>query len=114
MALFLSLAIGYWIGKLKFGKFQLGGVAGSLLVAVVVSQVGVTIDNGVKAVLFALFIYAVGFESGPQFFSSLGGSRSGRSCWRRCWRSPAWPRWSSWPGCAGSTRAWRPASRPAG
>ncbi|MDM0025652.1 aspartate-alanine antiporter [Variovorax saccharolyticus] len=72
MALFLSLAVGYWIGKLKFGKFQLGGVAGSLLVAVVVSQVGVTVDDGVKAVLFALFIYAVGFESGPQFFSSLG------------------------------------------
>ena len=72
MALFLSLAVGYWIGKIKFGKFQLGGVAGSLLVAVVVSQVGVKIDDGVKAVLFALFIYAVGFESGPQFFSSLG------------------------------------------
>ena len=72
MALFLSLAFGYYIGKLKFGKFQLGGVAGSLLVAVIVSQVGVQIDAGVKAVLFALFIYAVGFESGPQFFSSLG------------------------------------------
>ena len=72
MALFLSLAVGYWIGKIKFGKFQLGGVAGSLLVAVVVSQVGVQVDGGVKAVLFALFIYAVGFESGPQFFSSLG------------------------------------------
>lgn len=72
MALFLSLAVGYWIGKFKFGKFQLGGVAGSLLAAVVVSQVGVHVDNGVKAVLFALFIYAVGFESGPQFFSSLG------------------------------------------
>lgn len=72
MALFLSLAVGYAIGKIKFGKFQLGGVAGSLLAAVVVSQVGVHIDNGVKAVLFALFIYAVGFESGPQFFSSLG------------------------------------------
>jgi len=72
MALFLSLAVGYWIGKIKFGKFQLGGVAGSLLVAVLVSQVGVQVDNGVKAVLFALFIYAVGFESGPQFFSSLG------------------------------------------
>lgn len=72
MALFLSLAVGYAIGKIKFGKFQLGGVAGSLLAAVVVSQVGVQIDNGVKAVLFALFIYAVGFESGPQFFSALG------------------------------------------
>ncbi|RQO35919.1 aspartate-alanine antiporter [Herminiimonas sp. KBW02] len=72
IALFLSLALGYYIGKIKFGKFQLGGVAGSLLVAVVVSQVGVQVDPGVKAVLFALFIYAVGYESGPQFFNSLG------------------------------------------
>jgi aspartate-alanine antiporter len=72
IALFLSLAIGYWIGKFQFGKFQLGGVAGSLLAAVIISQVGVSIDNGIKSVLFALFIYAVGFESGPQFFRSLG------------------------------------------
>ena len=71
-ALFLALAIGYWIGKFKFGKFQLGGVAGSLLAAVLISQFGVHIDNGVKAILFALFIYAVGFESGPQFLRSLG------------------------------------------
>lgn len=56
----------------EFHGLQLGGVAGSLLAAVVISQVGVTIDNGVKSVLFALFIYAVGFESGPQFFRSLG------------------------------------------
>jgi aspartate-alanine antiporter len=72
IALFLSLAAGYWIGKFQFGKFQLGGVAGSLLAAVLISQIGVTIDNGIKSVLFALFIYAVGFESGPQFFRSLG------------------------------------------
>ncbi|WP_040263582.1 aspartate-alanine antiporter [Pseudomonas massiliensis] len=72
LALFLSLAIGYWVGSIQFGKFQLGGVAGSLLAAVVISQVGVNIDNGIKSVLFALFIYAVGFESGPQFFRSLG------------------------------------------
>ena len=72
IALFFSLAVGYYVGKLKFGKFQLGGVAGSLLVAVLVSQLGVAIDDGLKAVLFALFIYAVGFESGPQFFRSLG------------------------------------------
>jgi len=72
IALFLSLALGYLVGKIQFGKFQLGGVAGSLLVAVLVSQFGVEIDSGVKSVLFALFIFAVGFESGPQFFSSLG------------------------------------------
>jgi aspartate-alanine antiporter len=72
LALFLSLAVGYWVGSIQFGKFQLGGVAGSLLAAVVISQVGISIDNGIKSVLFALFIYAVGFESGPQFFRSLG------------------------------------------
>ena len=72
IALFLSLGLGHCVGKLKLRKFQLGGVTGSLLVAVIVSQVGVQIDPGVKAVLFALFIYAVGYESGPQFFRSLG------------------------------------------
>ncbi|ABS61719.1 YidE/YbjL duplication [Parvibaculum lavamentivorans DS-1] len=72
IALFLALALGYWIGKFQFGKFQLGGVAGTLLAAVAISQFGVHIDDGIKAVLFALFIYAVGFESGPQFFRSLG------------------------------------------
>ncbi|WFU34034.1 aspartate-alanine antiporter [Bradyrhizobium brasilense] len=70
--LFLSLAIGYWIGQIHYGKFQLGGVAGSLLAAVALSLFGVSVDNGEKALLFALFIYAVGFESGPQFFKSLG------------------------------------------
>ena len=72
--IFLSLAIGYWIGQIHLGKFQLGGVAGSLLVAVLLSLLGVPIDNGVKSILSALFIYAVGFESGPQFFKSLGRS----------------------------------------
>lgn len=70
--LFLSLAIGYWIGRIHYGKFQLGGVAGSLLAAVVLSLFDVPVDDGVKALLFALFIYAVGFESGPRFFKSLG------------------------------------------
>ncbi|GFZ93198.1 aspartate-alanine antiporter [Dyella caseinilytica] len=70
--LFLSLAIGYWVGKFRYGKFQLGGVAGSLLAAVALSLVGISVDNGVKSLLFTLFIYAVGFESGPQFFKSLG------------------------------------------
>ncbi len=71
IAIFISLALGYWIGKFRFGKFQLGGVAGSLLVAVIISQIGVPADSGLKNVLFALFIYAVGHESGPQFFRSL-------------------------------------------
>lgn len=72
IAIFLSLGIGYAIGKINFGKFQLGGVAGSLLAAIIISLFGVTIDPILKNVLFALFIYTVGYTSGPQFFRSLG------------------------------------------
>lgn len=72
IALFLALAGGMLIGKIKIGLFQLGGVAGTLVIAVVLSQFGVTIGDNIKNVFFALFIYAVGFTSGPKFFSSLG------------------------------------------
>jgi aspartate-alanine antiporter len=72
LAIALALTIGYLIGKIPFGNFRLGGVAGSLLAGVLVSQFGVSIDDTVKNLLFALFIFAVGYESGPQFFRSLG------------------------------------------
>lgn len=72
-ALFLTLATGYIVGKLKLkiGSFQLGGVAGSLLTAVIIGQVGVDLSANLRNILFALFIYAVGYECGPQFFRSL-------------------------------------------
>ena len=41
--MFLSLSLGYLLGNIRFGKFQLGGVAGSLLVAVVLSLLNVHI-----------------------------------------------------------------------
>ena len=69
--LFLSLVLGYAVGSRHFGKFQLGGVAGSLLAAVLIGQVGVEVSPQLQTVLFTLFIYAVGYESGPQFFRSL-------------------------------------------
>ena len=70
-ALFVSLAFGYWLGKIKIGNFALGGMAGTLLVAVVIGQVGVPVDPVVKDMMFALFIYATGYVSGPKFFASL-------------------------------------------
>jgi putative transport protein len=70
-ALFLSLAAGYLIGQIRFGAFRLGGVSGSLIAALIVSQVGVHIDDGVKNAMFAVFIYAVGYESGPQCVNAL-------------------------------------------
>jgi len=71
LALFVTIALGYLVGKIKIGSFVLGGVAGTLLVGVVIGQLGVNIDNGIKGIFFALFIYAVGFQGGPQFFHAL-------------------------------------------
>lgn len=71
LALFITIALGYLAGKIRVGKFVLGGIAGTLLVGVVVGQLQITVDPGVKAIFFALFIYAVGFQGGPQFFHAL-------------------------------------------
>ncbi len=70
-ALFLSLAIGYGIGRIKIGKFQLGGLTGSLLAAVIIGQVGVPVDPVVKQMMFSLFIFSTGYVCGPQFVASL-------------------------------------------
>ena len=75
IALFAALALGHALGRVKFGSFSLGGVAGSLIVALVVGQLtGVVLPEALKAVCFALFIYAVGFKSGPEFFGGLNRS----------------------------------------
>jgi putative transport protein len=71
LALFATIAIGYFVGKLKISSFVLGGIAGTLLVGVIVGQLGIKIDGGIKAIFFALFIYAVGYQGGPQFFHAL-------------------------------------------
>jgi len=71
LALFLTIALGYLVGKIKIGSFVLGGIAGTLLVGVVIGQIGINIDGGIKSIFFALFIYAVGFQGGPQFFHAL-------------------------------------------
>jgi len=71
LALFLTVAVGYLVGKLTIGRFVLGGIAGTLIVGVVVGQLDIHIDAGIKTVFFALFIYAVGFQGGPQFFRAL-------------------------------------------
>jgi aspartate-alanine antiporter len=71
LALFLCVSLGYLIGKLRIGSFQLGGIAGTLIVGVVIGQFDVTISDDLKTIFFALFIYAVGYQGGPQFVRAL-------------------------------------------
>jgi len=72
MALFLALALGHLIGMIKVGPIQLGGVCGTLIVALILGQSGVRLDPDLKAVAFALFIFALGYTGGPQFFANVG------------------------------------------
>ncbi len=74
IALFAALFLGCALGKVKVKGFSLGGVAGSLIVALIIGQLDVTLPDALKAVCFALFIYAVGFKSGPEFFGGLNRS----------------------------------------
>ena len=71
LAIFLTLALGYWIGNLKFDKFSLGAVTGVLLAGVLVGQMHITISANVKSVFFIMFLFAVGYGVGPQFFRGL-------------------------------------------
>src|SRR5687767_15436521 len=67
LAIFLSLAIGYWIGVIKLGSFSLGTVTGTLLAAILIGQLGITVSPNVKSIFFIMFLFAVGYGVGPQF-----------------------------------------------
>lgn len=71
LAIFLTIAVGFWIGKIKIGQFSLGIVTSVLLVGVLVGQLNITIGEPVKSVFFLLFLFAIGYKVGPQFFHGL-------------------------------------------
>jgi putative transport protein len=55
LALFLALATGYPIGRLRIGSFKLGAVVGCLLAGVAVAQLGVVIPGVLGRTFFLLF-----------------------------------------------------------
>src|SRR6187455_1658916 len=71
LAIFLTLAIGFLIGRLKFGTFSLGTVVGTLLAGVLIGQLSIEVPATVKYVFFDLFLFTTGYKVGPQFFRGL-------------------------------------------
>src|SRR3982751_3145379 len=71
LAIFIALAIGFWLGPKKFGGFSLGNVTATLLAAILVGQLGIQISGPIKSAFFMLFLFAVGYGVGPQFFAGL-------------------------------------------
>jgi len=67
IAIFFTLALGYYFGKFTFKGIGLGSVTATLLAGVLIGQVGITISPPLKATVFLMFLFAVGYGVGPQF-----------------------------------------------
>jgi putative transport protein len=67
IAIFLTLALGYYFGKFTFKGIGLGSVTATLLAGVLIGQIGITISQPLKATVFLMFLFAVGYAVGPQF-----------------------------------------------
>jgi putative transport protein len=72
LAVFFALAVGFAVGPWKVGGFTLGNVTATLLAGVLIGQLEITVAGPIKSTFFLLFLFAVGFGVGPQFFQGLG------------------------------------------
>jgi putative transport protein len=72
LAVFFALAVGFTIGPWKLWGFTLGTVTATLLAGVLIGQLGITVGGPIKSTFFLMFLFAVGFGVGPQFFRGLG------------------------------------------
>lgn len=73
LALFLTIGLGFMIGKIKIGNFSLGSVTSVLLVGVIIGQLDIPMSGPLKMVFFMMFLFSIGYSVGPDFFRSLRG-----------------------------------------
>ena len=71
IAIFLALALGYYFGKFTYKGFGLGAVTSTLIAGVVIGQIGITVNQPLKAFSFLMFLFAVGYGVGPQFVRGI-------------------------------------------
>lgn len=69
LLLFFILAIGLFIGKIRLGDFQFGSSISVLVTALLFGHIGFTFSVEALNIGFMLFIFCVGIEAGPNFFS---------------------------------------------
>jgi len=74
MGVYLAIGIGYLIARIKFRGVGLGTVTCSLLAGIFVGNFfHVPVSDQAKAILFLLFLFAIGYSVGPSFFRNLKG-----------------------------------------
>lgn len=71
LAIYLVLGVGFLIGRVHIKGFSLGIVTSVLLVGVLVGQLDIPMTGALKQTAFLLFLFAIGYKVGPQFFAGL-------------------------------------------
>src|SRR6202000_50622 len=71
IAIFLSLAFGYYFGSFTYKGLGLGAVTRRAGAAVIIGQIGITITGPLKPTFFLLFLFAIGYGVGPQFVRGI-------------------------------------------
>lgn len=71
IAIFLSLALGYYFGSFTYKGLGLGAVTATLVAAVIIGQIGITISGPLKPFFFLMFLFAIGYGVGPQFVRGI-------------------------------------------
>src|SRR6516225_11913673 len=71
IAVFLSLALGYYFGSFTYKGLGLGAVTATLIAAVIIGQLEIKITGPLKPFFFLLFLFAIGYGVGPQFVRGI-------------------------------------------
>lgn len=73
-AVYISVGLGFIVGRIKIGFFSLGTVASALLIGLLIGQFGMTVSGPMRSAFFLLFLFTTGYAVGPQFFQSIASS----------------------------------------
>jgi putative transport protein len=71
IAIFLSLSLGYCFGSFTYRGPGLGAVTATLISAVIIGQLGITISPALKATFLLMFLFAIGYGVGSQLVSGI-------------------------------------------
>src|SRR6476659_10528358 len=71
IAIFISLAFGYFFGSFTYKGLGLGAVTATLIAAVIIGQLGITVTGPLKPFFFLMFLFAIGYAVGPQFVRGI-------------------------------------------
>ena len=69
LMIFVVIGLGYLFGRIKIFSIEMGPTIGVLLAGLLFGHLGFEVSANVASFGFTIFIFAVGFQAGPSFFT---------------------------------------------